>query len=318
MNSAQLHRPKITVVGMGSVGSTLAYALAVRGLVGEMVLINRTHEKAVANERDLNHGMCFLPHAVIRAGNWDDAADSDVVAICADAHTGPITNRLDLAGKNTALIREIIPPLAKAAPHAVYVVVTNPVDVIAYEVIKVGGFAPRQVMATGTLLDTARLRYIIATHCGISAHDVQGYVLGEHGDSEMIAWSTVTVGGTRMDQYCIACGGKCGGLDKEGIANSVKKVGYEVYAAKGATNFAVCESMVRMIQAVVRDENRVLTVSGMIDDYCGVSDVCLSVPSLVSHSGVKTLLPLQLNDEEVRAFRHSGDVVRSVIRKMGF
>lgn len=318
MDNAKLHRPKIAVVGMGSVGSTLAYALAVRGLAGEMVLINRTHEKAVANERDLNHGMCFLPHAVIRAGTYEDAAGSDAIAICADAHKGPITNRLDLAGENTALIREIIPPLAKAAPDAVYIVVTNPVDIIAYEIIKVGGFNPRQVMATGTLLDTARLRYIIATHCGISPHDVQGYVLGEHGDSEIIAWSTVTVGGTRMDRYCIACGGHCGGLDKEGIAERVKRVGYEIYAAKGATNFAVCESMVRMIQAVVRNENRVLTVSSMLTDYLGVSDVCLSVPSLINREGVKTLLPLQLEEEEIRAFRHSGDVVRAVVRKMGF
>lgn len=318
MKNTNPHRPKITIVGMGRVGSTLAYTLAVRGMVGEMVLVNRTPEKAVANERDLNHGMCFMPHAIIRAGNYEDAAGSDVVAICADAHKGPITDRLALAGENTALIREIIPPLAKAAPDAVYVIVTNPVDVIAYEIIKVGGFKPRQVMATGTLLDTARLRYIIATHCGVSPHDVQGYVLGEHGDSEMIAWSTVTIGGTRMDQYCIACGGKCGGLDKEGIAARVKRVGYEVYAAKGATNFAVCESMVRMIQAVTRDENRVLTVSSLIDNYLGVNDVCLSVPSLVNRHGVKTLLPLQLNAEERQAFAHSGDVVRSVIRKMGF
>jgi L-lactate dehydrogenase len=318
MNNAHANRPKITIVGMGSVGSTLAYALAVRGLAGEMVLVNRTRDRAVANERDLNHGMCFLPHTVIRAGDYMDAVDSDVIAICADAHKGPITNRLDLAQCNTALIKEIIPPLAKAAPGAVYVVVTNPVDVIAYEIIKVGGLRPGQVMATGTLLDTARLRYVIAEHCGISAHDIQGYVLGEHGDSEMIAWSTVTVGGTRMDQYCIACVGACGGLNKPEIADRVKKVGYEIYAVKGATNFAVCESMVRMIEAVVRNENRVLTVSSLLDGYLGVSDVCLSVPSLVNRSGVRTLLPLQLNEEETKAFQHSGDVVRSVIRSMGF
>jgi L-lactate dehydrogenase len=121
-----------------------------------------------------------------------------------------------------------------------------------------------------------------------------------------------------MDRYCIACGGHCGGLDKEGIAERVKRVGYEIYAAKGATNFAVCESMVRMIQAVVRNENRVLTVSSMLTDYLGVSDVCLSVPSLINREGVKTLLPLQLEEEEIRAFRHSGDVVRAVVRKMGF
>lgn len=317
MNDSQ-PRPKITIVGTGTVGSTLAYALAVRGLVGEMVLVNRAREVAVAHERDLNHGMCFLPHAVIRAGDYADAAGSNVVVISADAHKGPITNRLDLATENTALIRDLIPPLAKAAPEAVYIIVTNPVDIIAYETIKVGGFAPRQVMATGTLLDTARLRYLIATHCGVSPHDVHGYVLGEHGDSEFIAWSTVTIGGTRMDRYCVACGGKCGGLDKDYFAREVKSVGYAVYAAKGATNFAICESMVQIIQAVVRDENRVLTVSSLLTDYLGASDVRLSVPCLVNQRGVKTLLPLQLSDDETRSFLSSADIVRSAARKMGF
>lgn len=310
--------PKVTIVGVGNVGGTLAYALAVRGLAGEMVLISREKEKAVANERDLNHGMCFLPHAIIRAGDFEDAAGSDAVVVCADAHGGPITNRLDLAEKNTALIREIIPPLAKAAPDAVYIVATNPADVIAYEVIKVGGFEPAQVMSTGTVLDTARLRYIIARHCGVSAHNVHGYVIGEHGDSEIVAWSTVMVGGSRIDEYCVACGGHCGGLDREGIARQVRRAGYEIYAAKGSTTFAVSESMVRMIEAVARDENRVLTVSSLLTDYLGVDDVCLSVPSRVGRGGVKTLLPLRLSEEEARAFRRSGEVVKSVVRKMGF
>ena len=314
----ELRRPKISIVGMGNVGSTLAYGLAIRGLVGKLSLISHTPDKAVANELDLNHGLCFLPHVIIQAGDYSAASGSDVVVITADAFKGKLKSRLDLAKSNADMLKGMIPELAKAAPKAIYILVTNPVDVMTYLTLKIGGFEPEQVISTGTVLDTARLRYIIAKKCGVSAHDVQGYVIGEHGDSEFIAWSTVTIGSRSVDEYYRTYTQGEKKLDKEAITHEVKTVGHEIYAVKGTTTFAICESIIRVVDAIMRDANSVLTVSRLIDDYLGVGDVSLSVPALVNRKGAAVLPPLALNDEETAAFRNSGDIIRGVIRDLGY
>jgi len=298
---------------MGNVGGTLAYSLAVRGMVHELVLINRGPAKAEAHAADLNHGLCHLPHADIRSGGYSDARGADIVFITADAFQGLGPDRLKFAKANTALVREAAPALAEAAPDAVYIVATNPVDVIAHHFLEAGKLRPSQVLSTGTVLDTARLRFLIARHCGVSSRDVQGYVLGEHGETAFIAWSTLSLGGSPMASGCSACGGSCGGFDRDAVTRDVREAGWKVLSAKGATTFAICESMIQIADAVLRDANSVLTVSSLLQGYNGVSGVFLSVPTLVGREGVRSRLPLRLSGEEQAAFELSARTVRKIL-----
>lgn len=293
--------PKVAIVGMGKVGGTLAYSLAARGLVRELVLIRRSLERAQADEADLGHALAFGSGVPVSAGELADAAGSDIVVLAPDARRGPIQDRRELVSDNVALMREVVPPLAKAAPHAVYLVATNPVDVTAWHVLRIGGFDAPRVISSGTALDTARLRCAVARRCGAPPADVEGYVVGEHGDRAVVAWSTVKVRGAAPQ-----------GLDRDAVTREVREAGMRIYKSKGGSVYGICESLLRIVEALSSDEGRVLTVSTLLAGVAGVQGVFLSMPCLLGRSGVKVVSPPQLSADESREIRESAQRVLSV------
>ncbi len=309
---------KVSVIGAGSVGATLAYASLVKGLVSELVLVDVKREKARAEELDLNHGMMFMPPAKVRDGEIADCAGSDCVVITCGAKQKKGQTRLDLAAQNVEILRSILPGLVSAAPEAIYLIVTNPVDVLTYVALKISGLPRRQIFGSGTVLDTSRFRYLIGQHCNVAVKNVHAYIVGEHGDSEVPLWSAVMMGGVRLDDYCIACGQRCSGDERRRIYHAVRDAAYEIISAKGATYYAIGLAVARILEAILRNERSILTVSRFLEGYHGASDVCLSVPSLIWSNGVDVTLPVKMSDEEHEAFLHSAQVVRASIESVGF
>lgn len=309
---------KIAIIGAGTVGATAAYATLIRGLASELVLVDVNRAKAHAEALDLNHGMMFMPPAKVYDGDYADCAGSGIVIITAGAKQKEGQTRLDLARVNTEILKDMMPRLVKVVPDAIYLMVTNPVDVLTYVALKVSGLSKRRVFGSGTVLDTSRFRYLLGQHCGISVKNAHGYIVGEHGDSEVPLWSSVTMGGVRMEDYCIACVNHCDEAMKEGIYKSVRDAAYEIIKAKGATYYAIGLTATRIIDSVLRDERRILTVTSLLEDYLGVSDVCLSVPTIVDAQGCEALVAVRMSDKELAAFRHSAEVVKSAIRSVGF
>jgi len=291
-------RPKVAIVGMGKVGGTLAYSLAARGIARELVLIRRTLEKARADEADLRHALGGGGRVDVRAGTLESAAGADIVVLAADARKGPIQDRRELIADNVALMREIVPPLVKAAPGAIYVVATNPVDVTAWHVLRLGGLDAPKVISSGTVLDTMRLRCAVARRAGVPADEVEGYAVGEHGDRVVVAWSTVKVRGREPD-----------GVDREDVVREVRDAGMRIYKTKGGSVFGICESLVRIVEALSCGEGRVLTVSTLLTGVKEVQGVFLSVPCLLGRSGVEVVSPPELTPDELREFRESAQRV---------
>ena len=309
---------KIGVIGAGSVGATFAYATLIKGLASEIVLVDINREKAHAEALDLNHGMMFVPPARVRDGELADLGGAHVVVITGGAKQKDGQTRLDLAKQNTQILKDVLPKALEAAPNALYLVVTNPVDVLTYAALKISGLPRRQVFGSGTVLDTSRFRYLLAEHCRVSVRNVHGYIIGEHGDSELPLWSSVTMGGLNLDDYCAVCGRKCHCGEREVIYRSVRDAAYEIIRAKGATYYAIGLAAAQILEAVSRNDRSIFTVSTMLEDYYGVSDVCLSVPNVIDSRGVDMTIPVKMTGEELAAFRRSADVVRAAIRTVGF
>ena len=309
---------KVSVIGAGNVGATLAYATLIKGSVQELALVDVNREKAHAEALDLNHGMSFLPPAKVYDGDYGACAGSDIVVITAGAKQKEGETRLALAQRNTEILKSMMPELLKCAPDAIYLMVTNPVDVLTYVALKISGLPRNRVMGSGTVLDTSRFRYLIADHCKVSVKNVHGYIIGEHGDSEVPLWSSVMMGGVKMDEYCVTCAGKCSGREREAIYGSVRDAAYEIIKAKGATYYAIGLMGAQIIESIRRDERRILTVSTLLEDYYGVSDVCLSVPTLVDAHGAGRVLASTMSEAERQGFVKSAEVVKSAIRSVGF
>jgi L-lactate dehydrogenase len=308
--------PKIAVVGVGYVGGTYAFDLMMSGLAREIVLIDKNHEKAESQAMDLNHGLSFTRPGDIHAGEFEDCAGSVLVVVTAGAAQKPGQSRLDLVGENVKIFDKIIPEIAEHAPETILLIVTNPVDVLTWTALKLSGFPPERVMGSGTVLDTARLRYMIGHRCRVDVRNVHAHIIGEHGDSELPVWSRANIGGMSLAEYCPLCGRGCDYREElKEIFEDVRTSAYKIVAAKGATAYAVARALVRITEAVVRDENSVLPVSSLIKDYCGVDDVCLGCPAVVNAGGVDMLLKLPLDEEEQRMFRDSAATVRGVIDK---
>ncbi len=310
-------KSKVAVIGAGMVGSSFAYALLISGLVSEIVMLDRNRERLAGEVMDLNHGMPFVRPALVRAGDYDDLEGSDLVVITAGAPQKEGETRLDLVHRNVEVFQEIIPQVAKKAAGAVVVVVTNPVDVMTYVTYKLSGFPKEKVIGSGTVLDTARFRYLLSRHCKIDAGNVHAYILGEHGDSEVPIWSLANIAGVRFTEYCPVCGRDCGPVRKEEIFKEVKNAAYKVIKAKGATYWAVGLAVVTIAESILRDEYSVLTVSSLLEGEYGLKDLCLSVPSVLARQGVVKKIQLDLTPEEERLLRRSGEVIREVLDDIG-
>ncbi len=310
---------KLAVVGAGAVGSTMAYAALMRGAARTVALYDINAAKVEAEALDLGHGIQFMPMAEV-VGSDDIAvcADADVVVVTAGAKQKPGQSRIDLAEATIALVGKILPSLVEVAPDAVFVMVTNPVDIVTYAALKISGLPRHQLFGSGTVLDSSRLRYLVAQRCGVAVQNVHAYIAGEHGDSELPLWSSASIGGVPLLDW--RGPGGTAGLDeaaRDEITHEVIDSAYRIIAGKGATNYAVALAGSRIIEAVLHDENRVLPVSSLLQDYYGISDVCLSVPAIVGRSGVGEHLEVPLSARELGGLMRSAETMRAIARRFG-
>jgi L-lactate dehydrogenase len=307
---------KVAVVGSGFVGSTTAYTLAISGTVTEIVLIDINAEKALGDALDISHGVPLINPVDVYSGDYSDAKDAKIVIISAGANSKPGETRLELVHKNTAVFKDIIPELLKINSSAIYLIVTNPVDILTYVTQKISGLPPGRVIGSGTLLDSSRFRYLLSKHCNIDPRNIHGYMIGEHGDSELAAWSITNIAGLPIDDYCSLCGSSCDKSIKKEIETKVVKAAYEIIQKKGVTNYAVALAVRRIVECILRDERSILSVSSLLSGQYGLKDVCISLPSIVGIHGVENILELPISEEEVTLFKRSADILSDIIKKI--
>lgn len=306
---------KVAIVGTGQVGSTFAFALMISGLASSIVLIDQATELAEGHVMDLNHGLSFVQPSSIYVGDYSDCKDASIVVVTAGASQKPGETRLDLVRKNTDIFKNIIPEIARYKPR-ILLIVSNPVDVLTYVALKVSGYPMNRVIGSGTVLDTARFRYLLSRRFEVDPRNVHAYVIGEHGDSEVPVWSRVSIGGVSFREYSRICEKDCPQDEREHIFNQVKNAAYEIIEKKGASNFAIGLALVRIVGSILRNENSVLTVSTLVDSYYDISDVCLSVPVILSQNGVSKILKIGLDASEISKLQASADVLKNVIKSL--
>ena len=302
---------KVVIVGSGDVGASFAYALLQSGTAESIVLIDARQEQAEAQSLDLAHGLAFVPATVVRAGSPKDYADAAVIVITAGARQKPDESRTDLLQRNNHILEQIIDEITACDSSAIIVVTTNPVDVLTYAALKRTGLPRSRIFGSGTVLDSARFKYLLSAHCGVDAGNVHAYILGEHGDSEVPAWSMTHIAGMSMDDFCPmfqSC--EDWGHERNRIVTDVRESAYHIIDAKGSTCYAIGLALVRIVGAILRNEHSVLTVSTLLDGEYGLKDVCLSVPCIVSQSGVDRILEGKLSVEELQALHASASVIK--------
>jgi L-lactate dehydrogenase len=308
---------KVVVVGAGAVGATYCYALAQSGLADEIVLTDKNEDLMKGQVLDLVHGQSFFPTVVIRSGTIDDYTDAHIVVITAGAAQKPGETRLELIKKNAAIIGSIAEEVAKSGCKGIMLIVSNPVDVLTYVALKRSGWEKGRVIGSGTVLDSSRFRHLLSKHCDVDVHNVHAYILGEHGDSEFAAWSMTNIAGINIDEYCPVCG-KCPDwkIQRKLIEEQVRDSAYHIINYKGSTQFAVGLALVRITGAILRSQNSILSVSTLVESYFGINDICLSVPSVVSDSGITRIIESPLSSEELTLMSHSADVLRKAINSI--
>ena len=311
MKAAYANRRKVAVVGAGAVGSTFCYALAQSGLADEIALIDKNENLAKGQVLDLVHGQPFFPTVSIYPGAVADYADANVIVVTAGAHQLPGETRLQLLQKNAAVVGDIAADAVDQKSQAVMIVVSNPVDVMTHVALRRTGWDRGRVIGSGTVLDSSRLRHFLSNHCRIDVHNVHGYVLGEHGDSEFVAWSMTNIAGIQIDSYCPLCS-SCEDWAEEriDIQRKVRDSAYHIIDYKGATYFAVGLALVRITGAILRAENSVLTISTMLDGEFGLRDVCLSVPCIVSARGTQRIIESPLPAGELALLYASAAILK--------
>ena len=308
---------RIAIVGAGSVGANLAYACLIRGVASQVALFDLNAAKVGAEVLDLNHGLQFVPSAtVVGSDDIGVCTDADVVVITAGAKQKSGQSRLDLAGANVRICRDLVPALLDVAPDALLLLVTNPVDVLTYATLKFSGLPPDRVLGSGTVLDTSRLRLHVARHCGVAVHNVHAYIAGEHGDSEIPLWSSATIGAVPLLEWSAPDRPALDAAARDRIFHDVVTAAETIIRGKGATNYAIGLAGARVLEAILRDEHAVLPVSSLLSGD-GLEDVCLSMPSIVGRDGVAGRLPVPLSDDELAGLRASADTVRDVIGALG-
>ncbi len=308
---------KVAIIGAGYVGSSFAYALMLSGAAREIVIIDKDENRAQGEAMDLNHGLSFTDPITIYSAGFEGCRDAGIVVITAGAGQAPGETRLDLAGKNAAIYRSIIQSIKPYIENSIILVVTNPVDVLTYLAVIESGLPKNRVLGSGTVLDSSRFRYLISRHCGVDPRNVHAYIIGEHGDSEVPVWSNTNIAGMSIEEYCPVCPKPCDNeYELNRIFEEVKNSAYRIIEAKGATNFAIGLSLVRIVKAILRDEHSVLPVSTFIDGYYGITDVCFSLPSIIGKDGVLSVLDMSLSEKEVESLRLSAQTIRQSIDEL--
>lgn len=308
---------KVTVIGAGNVGATIAYTLSLGTIASEIVLIDINREKVEGEVMDIVQGTSFREPISVIAGDYDDAKDSDIVIITSGIGRKPGQTRIDLAQTNVNILKDITPKIVKAAPDALYVLVSNPVDVLTYVFTKISGLPERQIIGSGTILDTARLRYDLSHHFKVAQKNIHAYVYGEHGDTSFIPWSLADVSGCSLAEYeklMMAKGVIDSPLDQEATLKYVQKSGGEIIAKKGATFYAVSASVNKILTALDAAYDSVATVSSMMHGEYGIDDVCVSTMTIIGPDGVKGKVPVDLTEEEAHKLRLSANALKEVIK----
>jgi L-lactate dehydrogenase len=310
---------KVVIVGAGQVGATFAYALAQSGVADEIAMIDLDEELVRGQVLDLQHSRFFFPSVSIEVGDDEDYADAQVIVITAGSSQKPGESRLDLLQRNAKIMESLMDDIVAQESNAVVLVVTNPVDVLTYVAHRRSGWPRGRVLGSGTVLDSARFRYMLSQHCGVDVHNVHAYILGEHGDSEFAAWSMTHLAGVKIDDYCPHCNLEaCGNWDeeREKIEDAVRDSAYHIIDYKGATSYAVGLALVRIVGAILRNERSVLTVSTVLEGEYGLEDVSLSVPCIVSQHGVEHVMVTKLPEEEQQALAASANVLQDAIMQL--
>ena len=306
---------KITVIGSGSVGSTIAYTLTVMGIASEIVMIDINQEKSLGEALDIRQGVPFCNPATVYAGSYVDAKDSDIVVITSGVARKPGQSRLDLAQTNVNVLKTISKEIVKYAPEATYIIVSNPVDVLTYVFHKISGIPEERIIGSGTILDTARLRARIAEYYDVNQKNVHAYVLGEHGDSAFVPWSIANISNVPIEDYreALLNSREYPEFDRDDVENYVRKSGARVIQRKGATYYAVSMSVCHICKSLLSGIDTTMTVSTMLHGEYGISDVCLSLLNIVGHEGAHSKVLLPLNEEEIKALHHSADCLKEII-----
>ncbi len=301
---------KVGLIGTGMVGASFAYSLMQRGLANELVLIDMDAARAEGEAMDLNHGLPFVGPMRISAGDYADLADAEVVVICAGANQRPGETRLDLLKKNASVFRDIVPKINAVNQGAILVVATNPVDILTYITAQIAGLGTGRVVGSGTVLDTARFRYLLGAHYGVDPRSVHAYVVGEHADSELALWSLANIAGVRLPDFVGANGQGYdqGALDH--IFDQTRNAAYEIIQRKKATYYAIGLGLLAIVEAVLRDQNTVLTVASPMNGQYGVTDIAISLPTIVGRNGIEEVLNLPMSPDEIAAFKHSSEMLR--------
>jgi L-lactate dehydrogenase len=308
---------KVVIVGAGAVGSTFAYALAQSGVADDIALIDMDPNLAQGQVLDLAHGVPYFPNVQIALGSVEDYADAHVIVITAGSKQRPDETRLALLQRNAHIIEGIMDQIAAQDSQAVVLLVSNPVDVLTYVAQRRVKWPAGRVIGSGTVLDSARFRYLLSQHCGVDVHNVHAYMLGEHGDSEFAAWSMTHIAGVHFEDYCRICGGcQDWGEERAKIEEAVRKSAYHIIGYKGATFFAVGLALVRIISAIVRNEKSILTVSTVLNGEYGLSEVSLGVPAVLGEAGVERVLDVTLPPDEQEALERSAAVLKQALAQL--
>jgi L-lactate dehydrogenase len=315
-------KPKIAVIGGGNVGVRYAYGLLIRGVGREIVIVDLDRKRVEGEVADLSHGMSYAPGPIhITSGDYKDIQGSELVVITAGKKQKAGQTRMDVAKDNVAVFREIIPEITKYAPEAIFLVVSNPLDVMTYAAYKISGKPSSEVIGSGTVLDSARFRYLLASECMVDTRNIHAYILGEHGDTEFPVWSKAMIGGMLFNDYCRDYCDKrktCNvGLHRQQIVDNVKNSAYSIIEKKGETSYGIGLSLGRITQAIINNENAILPVSVHMEGFYGLKDCYLSLPSIVNKKGIREVLILKLDDEERDKLEYSAAAIKKVINETG-
>lgn len=314
--SKQVDTRKAAMIGCGFVGSASAFALMQSGLFSELVLIDANHDKAEGEAMDIAHGLPFAGQMKIYAGDYDDIVDAAVIIVTAGAAQKPGETRLDLVNKNVNIFKSIIPEIAKRNYKGILLIVANPVDILTYTAVKLSGLPENRVIGSGTVLDTARLKYALGEHLEVDSRSVHSFIIGEHGDSEIVAWSSTNVSGIPVNDFCELRGHFNHEEAMHRIADDVKNSAYDIIEKKGATYYGIAMSVKRICECIMRDEKSILPISSMMHGEYGISDICLSMPTVVGREGVETRVPIRLNEQEESALSASAEQLSKVAAQL--
>lgn len=305
---------KVAVIGCGFVGSSSAFALMQSGLFSEMVLIDADTKRAEGEAIDISHGISFARPMQIYAGNYDDITDAAIIVITAGANQKPDETRLDLIKKNAAIMKSIVGEIKKRDFGGILLIVSNPVDILTLIALKESGYPSNRVIGSGTVLDTGRFKYLLGEHLDVDSRSVHAFIIGEHGDSELAAWSNARIGGLKVNDFCELRGHFNHEQSMKKIFENVRNSAYEIIERKHATYYGIAMAVKRICEAIVRNEKSILPVSSLMTGEYGLNDVVLSIPAVVDETGVQKVIPIELNDEELTKLKDSANILKDIAK----